>query len=212
MFLNMVEFKKFLKNAYKGSGLIVGVLDHNLVLMNASSAWGVQMKEEHVSNELKSVLVKLIGDIPKEGEIYNFQQDGSQTELDLGRFDFQEMWKEAFDFAERTPFILQHSCEEYALMQLHSTMEMRPILRKFVDMISAKDLDHSVEEMPGRPSVRGGVLFWKNAAMIYWAGMYRMSEDMEEIVLPRLNFLDCFKKTLTLREDMFSIGEGEDEE
>lgn len=200
MFLNITEFKKFLKAAYKGSGLIVGILDGNLVLTNGGRTWGVQVNGDFIPNKLKAALVELIGDLPEEGEVLNYTQDGAQTEMDLGDFNFYDMWMRASDYATNTPFMLKSDYGEYSLMQVHSTMEVRPILRSFLDIISAKDLDYAVEEMPGRPSYRNGTLYWKNDTTIYCAGMCVLSDLMEDDVLPRMAFLDCFEQPMKLRE------------
>lgn len=200
MFLNITEFKKILKNAYKGSGLTVGILNGNLVLTNSTRTWGVQVDGDYVPNKLKAALVELIGDLPEEGEVLSYTQDGAQTEMDLGEFDFYYMWMQAKDYAANTPFILKTGYDEYALMQIHSTMEMEPIYRGFLDIISAKELDHSMEEMPGRPSYRNGVLYWKNDTTIYWAGTGMLRDVYKNEVLPRLAFLDCFENGIKVRE------------
>ena len=85
------------------------------------------------------------------GEVCRYSPEGIQTELNLGRFDFKGLWKAAKDYAVQAPFFLQEKWDEYALLQLHSTMEMRMVPREFIDLISGKDLDHEIEEMPGRP-------------------------------------------------------------
>lgn len=200
MFLNITEFKKFLKTAYKGSGLIVGVLDGNLILTNSSRIWGVQVDGDYIPNKLKAALVELIGDLPEEGEVLNYTQDAAQTEMDLGDFDFYDMWMRAQDFAAKSPIVLKNDYGEYVLMQVRSTMEMRPLYRDFLDIISAKDLEHAVEEMPVRPSFRNGVLYWKNDTTIYWACTSKIQDAYENEVLPRLEFLDCFGNEIKVRE------------
>lgn len=200
MFLNITEFKKFLKSAYKGSGLIVGSIDEHLVLMNASGTWGVQITDGFIPNKLKAAMVELIGDLPEEGEVANYQPEGIQNEMDLSRFNFYEKWKQARDYAAQTPFILRYAHAEYILMQIHSTMELCPINRTFTDLISIKDLDHAVESMPGRPCYLDGTLYWKNDTMIYWAGAAVLSEEFETDVLPKLSFLDCFENEVKLRD------------
>lgn len=200
MFLNITELKKLLKGAYKGSGLIVGNLENGMVIMNASGTWGIRVEEEFVPNKLKAALIELIGDLPAAEEVYNYQPDSIQAEADLGRFDFREKWREAKDFVADTPFILRSGWNEFSLMQVHSSMELCAISRVFTDMISTKDLDHKNESLPGRPNFAGGILYWKNDTMIYWAGISRLYEDLEEKVLPNLGFLNCFESGIKLRE------------
>lgn len=201
MFLNITEFKKFLKLAYKGSGLIVGNLNGYQILMNEPGTWGVQIDAKFVPNKLKGALVELIGDLPEEGEIANYQPEGAQNEMDLDRFDFYKWWKQARDFAAQTPFILQHSHTEFVLMQIHSTMELRALNRIYTDLISNKDLDHAFENMPGRPCYLNGVFYWKNDTMLYWVGSSVLSEEFETNVLPNLSFLDCFENATKLRDN-----------
>ena len=199
MFLNITEFKKFLKTAYKGSGLIVGVLDGNLILTNSSRIWGVQVDGDYIPNKLKAALVELIGDLPEEGEVLNYTKDAAQAEMNLGEFDFYHMWMRAGDYAAKSPIVLKNDYEEYVLMQVHSTMEMRPLYRDLLDIISAKDLEHAVEDMPVRPSFRNGVLYWKNDTTIYWACTSKIQDVYENEVLPRLEFLDCFGTEIKVR-------------
>ncbi|MBQ6832848.1 MAG: hypothetical protein IJO55_00335 [Lachnospiraceae bacterium] len=199
MFLDITKFKKFLSTAYKGAGLIVGMLDENLVMTNNARTWGVQVDGDHIPNKLKAALVELIGDLPEEGEVLNYTKDGAQTEMNLGEFNYYDAWMRARDYAAYTPFMLKSDYGIYSLLQLHSTMELKPIRRDFLDIISAKDIDHSVEEMPGRPAYGHETLYWKNDTTIYWAGTFRVDEFTEDIVLPRLEFLDCFEQPMKLR-------------
>ena len=94
MFINLIEFKKLLKNAYKGGGLIVGRLEEDMVLTNGSGTWGVQVEAECVPNKLKGALVELIGDLPEYGEVCRYSPEGIQTELNLGRFDFKGLGRQ----------------------------------------------------------------------------------------------------------------------
>lgn len=209
MFINLIEFKKLLKNAYKGGGLIVGRLEEDMILTNGSGTWGVQVEAECVPNKLKGALVELIGDLPEYGEVCRYSPEGIQTELNLGRFDFKGLWKAAKDYAVQAPFFLQEKWDEYALLQLHSTMEMRMVPREFIDLISGKDLDHEIEEMPGRPSVRDDFVIWKNGIMAFWTKFERPREETEKIILPRLSFLDCFgEEPKLLQEDVPDKEEG----
>lgn len=200
MFLNITELKKLLKGAYKGSGLIVGNLENGLVIMNASGTWGLRVEEEFVPNKLKAALIELIGDLPAAEEVYNYQPDSIQAELNLERFDFLGKWRQAKDYVADTPFILRSVWNEFTLFQVHSSMELCAISRVFTDMISTKDLDHKNESLPGRPNFAKGILYWKNEAMVYWAGTSCLCEDLEEKVIPNLAFLDCFKNGIALRE------------
>ncbi len=211
MFVNIIELKKLLKGAYKGNGLIAGNLDGGLVVMSASGTWGFRVEEEYVPNKLKAALIELIGDLPEAGEIYNYNPKSVQAEINLGRFDFRGRWKQAKDFATDTPFILRSKWEEFFLVQIRSTMELCAISRKFTDMISTKDLNHELESMPGRPGYCQGVLYWRNETMIYWACTSKLSEDMEEKILSRLAFLNCFEKETTLREGGCLLQQDEEE-
>lgn len=200
MFLAITELKKLMKSAYKGAGLVAGNLENGLIMTNASGTWGVRVEEEFIPNKLKAALIELTGALPAEEEIYNYQSDVIQTEIDLGRFDFRERWKQAKDFVTDTPFILRSKWEEFSLMQINSSMELCAVSRIFTDMVSAKDLDHKHECMPGRPAYSQGILYWKNETMVYWAGTSVLNEDLVEKVLPNLAFLDCFANGVALRE------------
>lgn len=192
MFLNTMKFKKFLKHAYKGTGLTVGVMDNHLILTNVPNTWGAWLDMTFLPNKLKAALIELIGELPTEGEIATYTPESVQNELVLNRFDYYTKWQQARDCGTETPFILKKDGMEYVLFQIRSSMELCPLIRIYKDVISYKEIDPAIEEIPGLPAYRDGILYWKNDTMIYWAGTSILSDMIEEDVLPRLNFLDCF--------------------
>lgn len=193
MFLNITALKKILTNSYKSTGLTVGRLDHELVVCN--TCMGFQIDINFVPNKLKGILAELIGDLPEEGEIYTYTKEGQQAEMELERYDFYERWKAAKDFAEKTPIMLRGHMNDFRLLQLNGSGRMIAVYREFVDLIGMKDLGES-ENMPGRPSYREGVLYWKNDSMIYFAARTEPKEDISQLLFPALEQFRFTEKTI----------------
>lgn len=193
MFLNITALKKILTNSYKSTGLTVGRLHHQLIVCN--TCLGFQIDVDFVPNKLKGILAELIGDIPKEGEIYTYTKEGQQAEMELARYDFYERWRAAKDFVEKTPVILRRHINDFRLLQLNSSGRLIAVYREFVDLVSMKDLEET-ESMPGRPNYRDGILYWKNDSMIYFATQTVLKEDIAQILLPALEQFRFTEKTI----------------
>lgn len=184
MFLNITALKKSLTNFYKSVGLTIGRQDNQLIVCSGNSCVGFQIDMNFVPNKLKGILVELIGELPEEGEVYTYTQDGQQAEMNLGRFDIYQKWKDAKVPAWKTQVILNGQVSDYCLMQL-SSGRIVPVPRSLVTLISMKDLEQS-EEMPGNPSYGNGLFYWRNEVMIYFVGSSILREELMDLLLPAL--------------------------
>ncbi len=202
MFLKTAELNKMMKSALKGAGLYVGnIMGAYLVY---GSTWGLSTDTEYASNRFKAALTELIGDIPEPGECYRYYMQEKQVAQDgcVDYPDVYEAWKAAKDHAVGTPLNLVSWPHEFNLYQIHSNGQYVIVPRSQVsDVISMKELDGTVESMPGRPSYMSPTLYWKNDTTIYWVMTVEQGERVRDVLLPALSGLDFFRNDWIPEED-----------
>ena len=202
MFLKTAELKKMMKSALKGAGLYVGNIAGNYLVYG--STWGLSTDTEYASNRFKAALTELIGDIPEPGECYRYYMKEKQVAQDgcVDYPDVHEAWKAAKDHAVGTPLNLVSWPHEFNLYQIHSNGQYVIVPRSQVsDVISMKELDGTVESMPGRPSYMSPTLYWKNDTTIYWVMTVEQGERVRDVLLPALSGLDFFRNDWIPEED-----------
>ena len=161
MFLKTAELKKMMKSALKSAGLYVGNIAGNYLVYG--STWGLSTDTEYASNKFKAALTELIGDIPEPGECYRYYIQGKQVAQDtcMNYPDIYEAWKAAKDYAAGLPINYISWPHEFTVYQIHSNKSYVIAPRCLTkDVISQKELDNSVESMPGRPSYMQNTLYW----------------------------------------------------
>ncbi len=203
MFLKTAELNKMMKSALKGAGLYVGnIMGAYLVY---GSTWGLSTDTEYASNRFKAALIGLIGDIPEPGECYRYYMKEKQVAQDrcVDYPDVHEAWKAAKDHAVGTPLNLVSWPHEFTVYQIHSDRSYVIAPRCCTkDVISAKELDNSVESMPGRPSYMPCTLYWKNDTTIYWVVTVGQGERARDVLFPALSGLDFFREDWLLEEEV----------
>ncbi|WP_368271971.1 hypothetical protein [Enterocloster lavalensis] len=195
MFLKTGELKKIMKASLKKHGLIVGnVDDHYLVY---SDCWGAYVEHPYASNKFKAAIMELIGDLPEPGECYHYTIGADKELVQEAVIDYPdpyEDWKRAKDFAAITPMFLMAWPHEYLVFQRHSDLAFLTAERKLsCDVISASELDHTAEGMPGRPSMLYSVLYFKNETTIYWVHTESPGTKAREVLFPHMNGISFFE-------------------
>lgn len=201
MFLKTGELKKMMKAALKSSGLYVGNINGSYLV--SASTWGLNTDLEFASNKFKAALTELIGDIPGPEEYYRYWlQDGEvQQETASPQVDLYELWKDAKDYAAYVPITITDWPHPFIVLQLHSDLSYRLADESLTaNVISSKELDATVESMPGQPSYGRGVLYWKNDTTIYWVYTTEPGERAREALFPSMAALDFFQKDWRLKE------------
>lgn len=207
MFLKTAELKKMMKSALKSAGLFVGNIRGNYLVYGIT--WGLSTDAEYASNKFKAALTELIGDIPEPGECYRYYMQEKQVAQDtcVDYPDVHEAWKAAKDYAVGTPLNFVSWPHEFNVYQIHSNGKYVIVPRSQVsDVISMKELDNTVEAMPGRPSYLPCTLYWKNDTTIYWVATVETGERARNALFPALSGLDFFREDWLPKED----GEGTD--
>lgn len=79
MIFNKTVFKKLLKEAYKGAGLLVANKEGRIII--AGGWWVMTMEEQVFTKEGKAALVELTGQLPMQGECWRSTSAGNQIEM-----------------------------------------------------------------------------------------------------------------------------------
>ena len=213
MFLKTAELKKMMKSALKSAGLYVGNIAGNYPVYG--STWGLSTDTEYASNKFKAALTELIGDIPEPGECYRYYMQDKDVAQDTC-VDYPNAygaWKEAKNYATGLPINLISWPHEFAVYQIHSDMSYVIAPRCCTrDVISIKELDNSVESMPGRPSYMPCTLYWKNDTTIYWVLTGEQGERARNALFPALSGLNFFREYWLPKEEDEAETEKEDEQ
>lgn len=210
MFLKTAELKKMMKSALKSAWLYVGNIAGNYLVYGIT--WGLSTDAEYASNKFKAALTELIGDIPEPGECYRYYMQEKQVAQDtcVDYPDVHEAWKAAKDYAVGTPLNFVSWPHEFNVYQIHSNGKYVIVPRSQVsDVISMKELDNTVEAMPGRPSYLPCTLYWKNATTIYWVATVETGERARNALFPALSGLDFFREDWLPKEDEEGTDSGE---
>lgn len=209
MFLKTAELKKIMKAGLKRQGLIVGTINgHYLVY---TDRWGVYLGVEYASNKFKAAIMEIIGDIPEDGECYlytiNSEKD-IQQETVMDYPDPYENWKMAKDFAVIAPVFFQAWPHEYIVCQRKSDLKFVVADRALTDSVfSRSELETTVETMPERPSIRYGVLYFKNETTIYWVHTESPGRKALEVLFPHLQTISFFEDDWRLKEESASVAD-----
>lgn len=183
--MKTAELKKMMKSALKGAGLYVGNIAGNYLVYG--STWGLSTDTEYASNKFKAALTELIGDIPESGECYRYYMQEKQVAQDscVDYPDIHEAWKAAKDYAVRSPLNFVSWPHEFNAYQIHSNGQYVIVPRSQAsDVISMKELDNTVESMPGRASFMTDTLYWKNDTTIYWVTTVEQGERARDALFP----------------------------
>lgn len=201
MFIKTAALKKLMKDALKRSGLVVGnVNQHYLVYTNS---WGVYIDDLYASNKFKAAIMELIGDLPEQGECYRYaaQNKTLAQETVLDYPNPYRLWMEAKDPAVITPLELFDFPHTYTVIQRKSDREFLMVRRSLIgDIISENELEKD-ESMPGRPSLLGATLYFKNESGIWWAATERAGHKVEEALFPQMEGLDFFEDSWLVKKE-----------
>lgn len=202
MFLKTGELKKIMKAALKSGGLYVGNINGRYLVH--AGTWGLSTEILYASNKFKAALMELIGDIPESGEYYKYShQDGEVVQDSQADYpDIYGRWVEAKDYATYVPLNYCVWPHTFIVLQIHSNLSYKIADKSMTaDVISSKELDTTVESMPGRPNYRAGILYWKNDTTIYWVHTTEAGEKARDILFPSMEKLDFFQTDWRLREE-----------
>jgi len=171
MFLNINKFEKEVKRQYKDKSITIGmVYDKNEetdMLMLWAGIWAVYISSKYLSNKIKALVVELLGDMPKPGQIFEVSKQDPTPQLQIfhpmyvRRLD--ERW-EATNKLVPTNILLEDS----AVLRLFQDFTSKDILQfddNLLSMIDQYEIDIETESMPTGPCRKAddmSLAYWHN--------------------------------------------------
>lgn len=184
MFLKQSVFKRMIKAAYKGGGLVIGAGMYRNEMSEPRTAyiisggyWVLWVKADGMTNAMKAALIELSGEMPGAGEFWRVMaKEPIQYEMPhLTNYDLPEMWERAqLDF-EVTNTIIDRPDDYQPLRLLQAKDDTKHIaLLKdiFIDLVDPEETDsENGETMPEGPvahcAMDNGVMWGNNYGFLY---------------------------------------------
>lgn len=191
MFIKTNIFKRLLKEAYKGNGLVVGFTDDERYYI-AGSYWCLLVRERFFTNKEKAGVIELIGNLPKKNEYFRACKNDIQTMLPDETF-IRVMDDEPMELLEETPILVEEAHGVISRM-LSTGNSLIPINEGLYTMVSEdeKTEDDFDVEGPYRTMELQHAVFWQNNTsilMLYtrrWEGDFAdLKEEMETMMFGR---------------------------
>jgi hypothetical protein len=98
MFIKDTDFKRLLKKAYKGAGLLVGRTDDDILTVSGYS-WTLEVKRTNFDRALLGELIKFIGEIPEKGMSVQYR-DGEDPQITVGETVYKGLSNKYIEEAE----------------------------------------------------------------------------------------------------------------
>ena len=167
MFISSKTLPKLMKDAFKGSGLKIGMIEGGFYISHPNN-WEVLLATSAIPNKIKAVVIELYGNFPKFGELVLIRKDENPMEIPvLGYPVLKERYDACSHGAVSTKTIIIRGGKEYYLFQ-GDDRKIIMILRSHMDLIDCTEIDYDVEGEPVGPSyedIQDGI-FYRNATGI----------------------------------------------
>jgi len=164
LFLHIGRFTKQVKEAYKNYRLDIGNINDGLLI--SSGHWLTWIKNQHVSNEIKAVVMLLAGTLPKPGEMFTVEKDKQDPQYKIVDDYF-------YRYISRTDLYLKLVVTPVMLTEMHDirmiqgpNRQMYGIYQEFLDMVDKEEIDFDAGEgTPTGPCFTGDInqgIYWYN--------------------------------------------------
>ena len=163
MFLNKTQFKKWVKDAFKGGGLTVGRVYGGLVICGGT--WEVWTEDGYVPNWVKATVMEYAGELPKAGYVFKAKKDNPvQYEIAENKYlDLPSMFMDAKVPFWVTPIIYDENWKNFRFLQNSGTQEIIAVSTYLYDILDMRELGGESRPVgPCSTSRNGSVLIWKN--------------------------------------------------
>lgn len=187
MFVAARELKKLMKEAYKGSNLIVGCRDGMYYLQG--TYWKQLCKKAFVPKEILGAIIELTGEIPGDEECFCAGPDGNQVQINPMEIDVTGLREEV----AVTEYVLLSKRGVPQRMLQSTEGEVYLINNKFVQMISMKHCDYeNGETEPEEPVVNNKcTAYWKNNVMEFTAVLRQ--DERHGHILDQMRMIDLME-------------------
>lgn len=91
MFIKNANFKRLLKDAFKYHELNVGRTENGVFIVE-SPTWHMEVMDEYMTNEVKAMIVELIGDLPAAGQAMSYRQTQEMPQNMMLDYLYENLW------------------------------------------------------------------------------------------------------------------------
>ena len=123
MFIKNSKFKKLLKDAYKNHTLNVGRTEEGVFIIE-SPTWHMEVLEEFLTNEIKAMIVELVGDLPAAGQAFSYRETQEVPQTMMMDCLYENLWgmvqEQDWIEMEQTRIYLQTDNNLYHVLQSKS--------------------------------------------------------------------------------------------
>ena len=196
MFLKLTIFKRLLKKAWSGSGLLVGCKEEYHYI--SSGWWCVKVLRGGLNKKEKAALIELIGEMPAEGEAFKAFKDGG-NQYEVGSLETLENllaaeYKTPVKMTRMIYQIKDKFCRVFQEPKGQNCMFVSEAACELVDKKAINELEESPPEGPFTNNA-GNILYWENNIMSLIVCKISIDEEtevhevkrlLENIELPRI--------------------------
>jgi len=151
MFINQNQFVKMVKSAYK-SELTVANFDGGLYV--GAGHWCCWMKNEHVPNKIKAVVVELSGVLPNNNQMFVVSKEKPENQYSFDIDNARNLIHRtsiANSSLRVTPLKMDRYSNEYRLLQgVHGVIH--EVNEEYFLMIDKTNIDYNIESEPTGPA------------------------------------------------------------
>lgn len=186
MFIKPSEFKKNIKMAYKSVfGLKVGQMEELVII--AGSDWYMEVGAEELTKECKAELIRLIKDLPKEGEAYTFYEKDPPQQLAVLAL-YEAIWKSDYK-PEGEYNVTMLGYDDMCILQ-NGTERKVAVLTRLIDMVDIGLVGGSETVPDAWEDMGHGKLALRNNEMVYVVDYRGESDEKYSPLLDALKGVD----------------------
>lgn len=183
MFIDTQIFKKLIKEAYKGQGLVIGHDREGFFF--EGGYWILWVKEGLLPKKEKAAVIELSGELPEAGEVFKaIDKLGNQMEIERkDAWDVRRWIKDATEEVHPTMVLFMQKGTLCRLLQTESRevvvfneMLFQAVNNKFID----KEMETPAKG-PYKTPENNTLMLWKNESCIYAALKRRKPEAGKEL-------------------------------
>ena len=198
MFIKLRDFKRMIKEAYKGMGLYISRRENQLLFSN--SIWILVIAKETMDKKELAAVIELTGELPEDGQAFKSTEAGNQYEIkDIywNLIDDMETSEEKEEKITITSVVLQKHPYGRALRVLQRKDGHVEVMDDSLEKaISAEEMNKECEFNLEGPFVNMDFprqIYWRSETTTLFTPLYRQDE------MPEKDFLEYLQNTEILR-------------
>lgn len=193
MFIKNSKFKALLKDAYKNHTLNVGRTDPGVFIIDAPT-WHLEAMEEFLTNEIKAMVVELVGDLPAAGQAWTYKETQEAPQEMMIDCIYENLWesveKQKWIDMEYTRVYMRTDQEMYNMIQSKTlSSDNSFISESFIAAVDPRVCSKQ-EELHGPMMNELSTILWYSQEMAFRCNTKHLSFSGEKELLDATTGLD----------------------